>query len=156
MRCMNARSVVALAAERGGFDADEIVRLFGSAPLDFPVIFRRHLPLYVDLNGMRGITIFQRVWLLDRVVDAAPIDLIGLIRHEAEHVAQQRTNPLLFYPRYLVDWLLGYLRKNRHGTLAALRRRFGRAHAAYRFIPDERRAYAAGLRLEARIRRAYL
>jgi hypothetical protein len=121
-----------VAAARLGMTQDTVAEIFGGAPIDFPITFSHHLPLLADRFGMIGITLGARVWLLDRTRSFAPEAIIVLIRHEAEHVRQQRERPAGFY----LEYGLGYLR----GLIGA----GGRSRDAYRGIRAEREAYAAG------------
>lgn len=124
------------AAGRLGLSEAIVDEMFEGAPLDFPIVFAPHLPLLSDRLGMAGITLGGRVWLLAR--HYAPEALIVLVRHEAEHVRQQRTHPGLFYPRYGIGWLARLLRRSPGATCGLPRWR-----AAYLSIPYELEAYAA-------------
>jgi hypothetical protein len=145
-----ARDVVREAADRIGLDASIVDEIFASAPIDFPVRFARHLPLFADRFGMVGITLAARVWLLESTREYSPESLIALIRHEAEHVRQQREHPASFYPRYG----LGYLARLIATRASAASGRSSRFRQAYRDIEFEREAYAAGARALAIIERA--
>lgn len=138
-----AASLLEKAASAGGFDRNLLDEIFRGVPLDFPVIFGRHLPLAADRFGMAGITLFRRVYLLEKARSYAPEDLITLIRHEAEHVRQQRSDRL-FYLRYAGQWLGSIfrdiflsLRQTRSPRFTTL------AHTAYLSIQAEREAYNA-------------
>ena len=122
----------------------DVIDLFRDVPLDFPIFFRKRLPFRVNRFGMIGITLRGRVWLLEKIKTGNPIWLLGLIRHEAEHVRQQRLEPLLFYPRYLLYWLGNFLNPLPSTNLRDLRKRYTRTHGAYRAIPYEIAAYGAG------------
>jgi hypothetical protein len=137
---VSARDVVREAAARIDLSSDLITEIFDGAPLDFPIIFSRHLPFFVERIGMAGITLAGRVWLTEAAREHTPARLIALVRHEAEHVRQQRERPAAFYLRYGLGYLTGLVRPE--GGIAAASR-FDRA---YRSIAYEREAYAAGAR----------
>jgi hypothetical protein len=107
-------------------------------PVDFPVTIARHLPLGADRLGMAGITILGHVYLSSTVERYPNSELIRLIRHEAEHVRQQRADRL-FYLRYAWQWIAHLTR-----SVPELRRRSltDVAHTAYMSIQAEREAYA--------------
>jgi hypothetical protein len=136
---VEASALVETLARLGGFSAALVDRIFEGVPRDFPVFFGPHLPLRADRFGMAGITIGGRVYLRDEVRDYSPGELLRLLRHEAEHVRQQRSDRL-FYLRYGWQWLLGMGRAlpsvGRTGLASA-------AQAAYLAIEAEREAYAA-------------
>lgn len=138
--------MVAEAAAHIGLRAGVTKEIFAGVTLDFPVTFARSLPLYANLLGMAGITICGRVWLLDSVRKYPADALLVLIRHEAEHVRQQRERPFGFYPRYAIEFVRGLVRPSETKG----RNRFDRA---YRSISFERSAYAAGSRARRMIDR---
>lgn len=177
---MSARDLLADAAARLGLDASLVAEIFDGAPLDFPVVVASHLPLLADRFGMVGITLAGRVWLLESVRDLPADALIALIRHEAEHVRQQRERPLLFFLRYGLGYIRGLLRNGAPvawrttspsaqgasapspGTAAPATLRSpsaligrvrSRAYLAYRSIGYEREAYRAEAEARARIER---
>ena len=144
---LTAAALLQEAATAGEFDRNLIENIFRGVPLDFPVIFGRHLPLGADRFGMVGITLFRRVYLVERARSYSPEDLITLLRHEAEHVRQQRSDRM-FYLRYAWQWLGGLLRGSfrsfsqpprqpRSPGIATL------ARQAYLSIEAERDAYNA-------------
>lgn len=124
--------------------SDLIERLFRGTPRDFPVICAETLPLRAHRFGMTGITLFGRVYLRNTVRNLPPAELIALLRHEAEHVRQQRESPVLFYPLYALFWLLFFLHPFPGARLKTLRKKHGRGQGAYRAIPYEEKAYEAG------------
>jgi hypothetical protein len=147
---LSARDVAADAAARLGLDPSVVAEIFDGAPLDFPIVFATRLPLFAHRLGMIGITIGARVWLLDAARRLPPESLLALVRHEAEHVRQQRERPLLFYPLYGLD----YLRTLLSGRDRATDRSASMTHHAYRTIGYERAAYAADAAARERIARA--
>jgi hypothetical protein len=160
---LTALDVVTEAASRLNLDAAIVARIFDETPLDFPVHFRDRLPLFAHRLGMIGITLAARVWLLVSARQLPADALIALIRHEAEHVRQQRERPILFYPRYALGYLIGLLRPSSTGSLGdkssegrrhASRREHSRTHRAYRSIGYEREAYAADATAREEIARA--
>lgn len=126
--------------------------LFSGVPIDFPVIVAERLPLRLERRRMIGVTIRGRVWILESWLERSPLQLLALLRHEAEHVRQQRNSPILFYPRYLLGWICNLLRGGSAETETP-RGISGRMHGAYRGIPDERSAYLAGRRFLLSLRR---
>lgn len=132
-----ARALVLETAARAGYDIAVIDRIFEHAPLDFPIIISNSLPFFAHQLGMAGITLRGRVHLLKSILLHSPADIIVLIRHEAEHVRQQRERGLAFYPRYVYDWIGGFL-----GNLSAAPG--SRWYRAYLNISYEREAYSAG------------
>jgi hypothetical protein len=126
-----------------GLGQEEMSLLFADTPVDFPVIFSGWLPLFVHRFGMVGITLFGRVYLLDQARTYPIVELIAIVRHEAEHVRQQREAPFLFYIRYVGEWLVGLIggKPGRDGSSARQPR--DRWHRAYRAIAAEQEAYRA-------------
>lgn len=146
---MIARTLVADLATRIGLPADAVKILFHRIPLDFPIIFRRTLPFAVHRQGMVGITLFKKVYLLEGMATANPQSLLLLILHEAIHVRQQQSQAV-FYPCYGLAYLWGLLRfgfRRNSGTIQQ------RLHAAYRQIPAEREAYTAEERARLQLRK---
>lgn len=140
-----AGPLIDAAAREARVDAGTIDRIFEGTPRDFDVIFTDRLPFRVDRLGMTGITLFGRVYLRAAARSLTPESLLLLLRHEAEHVRQQRRRGLGFYPRYLLGWL------GRFAAELASRRDSGGAiraawHRAYRAIPAECDAYEAEAR----------
>ncbi len=88
----------------GATSAERIERAFDGVPLDFPVHISPTLPLMAHRAGAAGITLFGRVHLIGSVLEWSPTDRLLILRHEAEHVRQQRSQSL-FYPRYIGAWL---------------------------------------------------
>lgn len=131
---------------------ERILGLFAGVPLDFPVIITDRLPFRLDRRRMIGVTIRGRVWILSSWLDRPALHLLALLRHEAEHVRQQRRSPLGFYPRYVGGWLCNLLRGG-SAEIETSRSLIGRMHHAYRGIPDERSAYLAGRRFLLSLRR---
>lgn len=134
---IEARHLLREIALRGGIGSETLERIFEGTPVDFPVRFSSRLPLMAHRLGMIGITLFGTVHLLARTLDYPPGELLVLLRHEAEHVRQQRTRGLVFYPRYLYYWIRHFFGSLPHSPT-------GRWRRAYFDIPDEREAYAAG------------
>ncbi len=135
---VKAHTLLLETAARARLGNSILERIFEGVPLDFFIRFSPTLPFFVHRLGMSGITLFGRVHLLGPADRYEPIELIVLLRHEAEHVRQQRKRGSLFYPQYLWHWTREFLRGN--GPLT------GRWHRAYMNIPDEREAYMAGRR----------
>jgi hypothetical protein len=119
-----------------GVDRALVEAAFEHVPLDFPVHFRARLPLAAHRAGACGITLFGRVYLLHHICSWPPLDRLAILRHEAEHVRQQRADRL-FYLRYGADWLGRFLRPEGARNLRS------RLRGAYRAIGAEREAYAA-------------
>lgn len=138
---------------RGDDRIGAVVReLFDGVPLDFPIILTDRLPLDLQRRRMIGVTFGGKVWILSSYLDRPAVRLLTLLRHEAEHVEQQRRDPLLFYPRYGLSWLCNILGARPPQGATGLRAGgTARAHAAYRAIIDERKAYAAGNRFRSRL-----
>ena len=129
---VKAHTLVKALIRYHGLSESVIGEFFTDVPLDFPIFFRRSLPFQANRFGMIGITLRGKVWLLKKAEAGTPIWLLSLIRHEAEHVRQQRLEPLLFYPRYVLYWL-AYLLNPFPGTvLRNFRQQFGWLHGAYR------------------------
>ena len=149
---VTASDLIEELARRADLPHELILSAYGPAPSDFPVHFVRHLPFGADRFGMVGITLRGQVWLLDRLRDRPPLQLLTLLRHEAEHVAQQRRAKLAFYPLYVGEWLLNLLRPGLPIPPTATGRP-GRSYAAYRNISYERDAYRAGDTFELAVRR---
>jgi len=142
---VDARSLVTSAAREAGLDHALTDRIFEGTPLDFPVIFTDRLPLGAGLLGMIGITLLGRVYLHSSMRSSSPEALLFLLRHEAEHVRQQRRDRILFYPRYILGWLRRFAMELSSASDAE--RRVRRAwHRAYRMIPAEQEAYGAEAR----------
>lgn len=131
-----ARDLVASARASLGLHENVIDEIFDGAPLDFPVVFSLHLPLLADRFGMTGITLLGSVWFVESVRSLPAISLLSLLRHEAEHVRQQRERPVMFYPRYGLAFLRALVEPAR-GRIGS------RFLAAYRRIPYEEEAYRA-------------
>lgn len=139
---VEAGTILTETAERLGVARSIVERIFQGTPLDFPVIIGPTLPFRAHRAGMAGITLLGRVYLL-RHAAQADTELLVLLRHEAEHVRQQRASRL-FYARYAWAWLRAFARNvmlARSPRSAALRRAW---YKAYRSIEAEREAYAAG------------
>lgn len=143
---VTARDLLLETAAVAGLAPDLLDEIFEGAPLDFPVHFAPSLPFSVHRFGMAGITLFARVHLLAAVRAYPAAQLIALLRHEAEHVRQQRAGGGWFYPKYLWDWGREFLRPQRRTDDVTGRSRTARWHRAYTNIPYEREAYAAGNR----------
>ncbi len=141
---VTARDLLLETAAPAGLAPDLLDAIFEGAPLDFPVHFASSLPFSVHRFGMAGITLFGRVYLLAAVRAYPAARLIALLRHEAEHVRQQRAGGAWFYPKYLWDWGREFLRPQGGTDDMASRNRTARWHRAYANIPYEREAYAAG------------
>lgn len=144
-----AETLVNRLAAQLALPANAVPILFGGLPLDFPIIFRRTLPFAVHRQGMAGITLFQKVYLLEAMETANPQSLLLLILHEAVHIRQQR-NQALFYPCYGLAYLWGILRFGVSRHRGGIRQQL---HRAYRQIPAERQAYAAEDRARLRLRK---
>lgn len=146
---LTALDFLAPIAARLGLPREALDDVFDGCPSDFPVIVAEGLPFGVHRAGMSGITLAGRVYVRRAVAERASAETIVLIRHEAEHVRQQRAERVLFYPRYGISWLITFLativRQNPFAR-GALSRAWYRA---YRAIPAEREAYAAGDRARA-------
>ena len=142
---VEARALIARSGAALGLRESLIGRIFEGTPIDFPVIIAERLPFFVHRAGMIGITLFGRVYLHARAQAYSPSSLLLLLRHEAEHVAQQRRQGLLFYPRYLFAWLRLFIAELFAPSKS--RRHAGSAwHRAYRLIPAELEAYGAEAR----------
>jgi hypothetical protein len=142
---VDARAMIAEAGAAIGLSGDGIDRIFEGAPSDFRVIISTRLPFFVHLAGMVGITLFGRVYIRSHMRSLPPAALLLLLRHEAEHVAQQRREGALFYPRYLFGWLLGLARELLRDAKHRAKRgaQGGAWYRAYRNLPAEREAYDA-------------
>ena len=101
---LTASALLERLATDTGFSPALIAEIFHGVPVDFPVTISRHLPLGADRLGMAGITIGGHVYLVESVRRYPSEELIRLLRHEAEHVRQQRSDQL-FYLRYGWQWL---------------------------------------------------
>jgi len=110
--------------------------IFASVPTDFTLRIRPRLPLFAHRSGAVAITLCGDVTALRPAWEGMPpTTQCALLRHEAEHVRQQRAAPLLFYLRYGLAWVWGFMTvPGGRGT---------RGHRAYRSIPYEVDAYAA-------------
>ncbi|MCB0712247.1 MAG: hypothetical protein KDD67_07955 [Ignavibacteriae bacterium] len=150
---VKAYDLVVELGEQLGLSEEQVLSFFTDSPLDFPIYFASRLPFFVDRFGMVGITIRGKVWLLNKARNGHPIFLLSLVRHEAEHVAQQRREPILFYPRYFISWLGNFLIPFPSKKLRQFRKRFGHRHAAYRAISYEVEAYRVGDSLAERLRK---
>lgn len=83
-------------------------------------------------SRIRGITLWRRVYLLDRCcpVDGCDFPAVELLLHELVHVEQFRRNPLRFPLRYLRDLVrFGYLQ---HPAEIEARQRAAALITAYR------------------------
>ena len=149
---IEAGDLITDIVSRSDLPIADVLALFQDAPLDFPVIFSSTLPLQAHRFGMVGITLRGSVWLLNRARELSPLRLLALIRHEAEHVQQQRKAMGFFYPRYGLSWLGNMLNPFPNEHLRAFRKEYGRSYAAYRAIPYEIEAYLAGDRYEEELR----
>ncbi len=127
------------AIRRASLPEDLLDTIFTGVPLDFPLLYRRRLPLRVDLLGMIGITLRGRVYLHERARSISPRAFLRLLRHESEHVRQQREERL-FYMRYITGFIRALLPLLFRSGAGSLGERF---HRAYLRIPAERAAYAA-------------
>lgn len=137
-------------------DPSEIVRqLFRGVPIEFRVKIGPGLPFFLHRFNMIGVTILRRVWLVDSLIERPTVILLRVLRHEAVHVEQQAEDPISFYPRYFLNWLLNLVRPG-SGLLKARRRELGRFRAAYRHIPAERIAYAREGEFRRRLTRELL
>ncbi|MBC8146313.1 MAG: hypothetical protein H7X80_12070 [bacterium] len=143
---LNARDVVRDVAARNHLPQRVIDEIFVDAPLDFPVVFSRRLPLFADRFGMDGITLNASVWLLESVRSYPVTEFLSLLRHEAEHVRQQRERPAMFYLHYGLDFIKAL-------AAPAADRMGSRFRAAYTGIGHEREAYAAGAKTRKIIER---
>lgn len=141
---MRAETLLEETARRMPVRFEQVAELFRGTPLDFPVAFTDRLPFGAHRFGMVGITLFGKVRFLNRVRDFSPVELLSLLRHEAEHVRQQRRNPVFFYPLYGLWWLAGFFNPWPDERLKRLRGQHGRSLAAYRAIPYEVDAYGVG------------
>ncbi len=149
---VEARQLAVLVGTELGLTGSDLLRFFGDAPLDFPVTFSGRLPFLAHRFGMVGITLGGKVRLLEKSRNSSPPWFLSLLRHEAEHVRQQRKEPILFYPRYLLFWLAKLLHPFPSDDLRSLRRRYGLFYAAYRAIPYEIDAYREGDGLAERLK----
>ncbi len=141
-----ARTAAAQLAPAFGLPPDAIVeQLFRHTPIDFPVVVDARLPFGVHRIGIAGITWRATVYLRSdcALPDADARGLLILLRHEAEHVRQQRADRL-FYVRYVTGWLgrfFAQLFRENPFTHGAVRAAWYRA---YRALPAEQAAYDAG------------
>ena len=149
-----ASALLERAASLLDLPPDLLAEIFRGVPVDFPVILSSTLPFRADLLGMVGITLRGRVHLRSSATEGPPADLIVLLRHEAEHVRQQRKDPLFFYLRYVAGWVRGFIRPPRgghgRGSPGGVA---GRWHRAYMGIEAEREAYEADARARALVNR---
>jgi hypothetical protein len=143
---LRARALVGEALSALNLPESAIEGLFHPSTADFPVIFVRRLPLGASRFGMIGITLGRRVYLAETVRRYPPQKLIALLRHEAEHVLQQRSP--LFYPRYVGQWLAGAIRALFSRSGGSVR---WRLYQAYRNIQAEEEAYGAEELLRSRL-----
>lgn len=138
-RTLGCQELLENAARKISLRPEAVAEIFADTPVDFTVIITSSLPFLVHRFGMRGITIGGRVYLLESVLDSPASSLIVLLRHEAEHVRQQRNDPW-FYLRYFYGWARGFLPR-----LFSGRGKIGASwHAAYMEIKAEQEAYGAG------------
>lgn len=128
---LDVRALLDKWTESGGLPRRAVEQIFADVPLDFPLRLHTRLPLLAHRFGAAAITLFGTVTLLrDEWVRLGPAQQCALLRHEAEHIVQQRKAPVLFYVRYGLAWLRGWLK---HWS----------RYRAYRAIPYEVEAYAA-------------
>lgn len=146
---LNADELVAETARRIDLSPYAVEALFAGVPLDFPVRISGRLPFRVDLLGMVGITLFGRVHILQRAMWYSPHDILSLLRHEAEHVRQQRRTGARFYVRYISDWIRLVAHPDSTESTQGLRARMSRAYLRIGF---EREAYAAEQRTRELLR----
>ncbi len=144
-----ARELLQRAAAAIELPAATLETIFLGAPTDFRVIIGSRLPFRIERFGMAGITLFGTVYLHEAVLGYSPVDLIVLVRHEAEHIRQQRASAT-FYARYLIGWLQSFLLRRGSDSGGGVARRW---HDAYMSIPAECEAYAAGDRARDLINR---
>ncbi len=148
---VKASALARETALEGGFDPEIVVRLLAEAGDDFPITLDDRLPFGINRLGMLGITLGRHVHLLHSSRRRDPYSLLLLIRHEAEHVRQQREMPITFYVRYVASWLWGFLGPDR-GRLRppVTAPRWVRAYHAIGAEKEARRAEAHfGARLTA-------
>lgn len=115
------------------FNFDFVVTLFDDLDRNFQIEFTDTLPLNAHKNGALAITIFRRIYLLHSVKKLNYLTQIALIRHEAEHILQQK-NPI-FYLKYIYHWLKNFLLDKNSVSFQE------RNYSAYRNIPYEVLAY---------------
>lgn len=144
---LNGRKLVRQSAARWGREPDQIEQLLGDAPLDFPIVITDRLPFGVERRGMSGITLRGRVYIHQSMLSRHPREVILLIRHEAEHVRQQRRAPIWFYIRYGCEWAAALVRRLPFSG----QNREPRWRRAYRMIAAERQAYRAEARARERL-----
>lgn len=125
-------------------DPADVERLLSDVPMDFPVTIDDRLPFGVERHGMSGITLRGRVYIHQAVLEQSPLSILLLLRHEAEHVRQQRNSPYWFYVRYVGEWIVAVIR-----LLGSARNRVSRSRRAYLMISAEREAYGAEGRARA-------
>lgn len=135
---MTARDLVRQIARAWGRDPVLVERALADAPLDFPVAICDRLPLGVHRRGMSGITLRGRVYLHRSVMKRSAVSIIALLRHEAEHVRQQRLAPVSFYIRYVGEWFGALAR-----LLVSPATDVPRWRRAYMMIGAEQEAYEA-------------
>lgn len=152
---MTAAEIVGRIAEGFPKAAAAIRAEFDGVPGNAPVIFTKRLPLRADRFGMIGIVLFGTIYLLPRLRTYPPAEFLSILRHELEHVIQQRNHPATFYVRYLLQVILRYLQPASTDELRKLRARFGRAKAAYLTITFETEAYAVGEKTRAALQRLF-
>lgn len=129
-------------SDLAGIESSTVVRSFDPAPTDFPVVVTERLPFGVQRLGMSGLTLRGRVYLHTSSFQHSPLSTLLLLRHEAEHVRQQRQTGPAFYLRYAVSWAAAFvfghgLRSKPEGEPRA------RWLRAYDAIPYEHQARAA-------------
>jgi len=145
-----ARQVVLAAMEAAGLMDQHESHLFGDVDLDFNVYVADRLPFAAHRFGMAAITLCGAVYLCRSSLEFEATELLVLLRHEAEHVRQQRARPRSFYLRYVWDWLIDFV-----GNL--VQRRSGPAdrhpgwYRAYRNITAEREARTTESELRCRL-----
>ncbi len=149
---LTARQLIQQIAERFPEQKDDVLLLFQEIPLDFPVLFQARLPFFAHRFGMIGITLCGRLYLLESLQQFSAIQLLSILRHEAEHVQQQQAAPITFYLRYCLSWITGFLTPQPTDMLKNFRAKYSRAHAAYRAIPYEVEAYNAQNSVQKRLK----
>lgn len=151
---MTALELVRELSEDIPLQEDALMNLFADLPLDFPIHFRKRLPLMAHRFRMLGITLLGRVYLLEHMRQLPATDLLPIILHEAVHVRQQRNSPVLFYLRYSLSVVLGFVTIRPDEKLRRRRETSGRFHAAYRSALYEEEAYRAQFAMQNQLKRS--
>ncbi|QQS67787.1 MAG: hypothetical protein IPP08_06395 [Chlorobiota bacterium] len=112
--------------------------IFDDVDTRIEINFSDNLPLGFNKFGAIGVTLFKRIYFLNRFKFLDPFEQIAIIRHELEHIQQQNKHGLFFYILYLCEWVIHFIKLLFSSPISKFRTL---PNIAYHLISFEKSAY---------------